>query len=339
MQIARLFGVPVRLDWTWPMGFAVFAWIAPVKTAGFLLGAALAGMLLQETVHVLAARKEGIRTQFIVLYPFGCVARTEARAADQFVEIRLALVGPAAVFACGCVCGLIAALYPAGSQTFALIAAAAVVLSAIAAVNLLPLHPLDGSRIFHAMLWQRSCDFEHAAAVGGVLTACSAWGLALVAVTAAVFQQPVLAIGLAALSWFAMQRRYGGMEEIDAPHTAARRCIELMDRPGSSLQPDITCADALHLLINSGRRYAPIVVGRKFIGLVSLNDFARLGSRDAAYVYVSSIMTRADELVVLQPATSVSEALKRLSETGCDQLPVIGKAGALLGFVNRRAHH
>lgn len=113
------------------------------------------------------------------------------------------------------------------------------------------------------------------------------------------------------------------------------RCVDVCCKPGDAIEPDVTCAVALRLLITSGRRCAPVCVRRKFIGMLTLTDFAKLGERNPAFVYVAAIMTPVEELMALQPGASGAEAYHRLYESGHHQLPVVSKNGSLLGFVSR----
>lgn len=116
---------------------------------------------------------------------------------------------------------------------------------------------------------------------------------------------------------------------------ARSRCADLLLPAGDPFEPDVTCETALHALITSGRRCAPVAVRRKFIGILTLSDFAKLGERNPAFVYVAAIMTPADHMIALQPSTSGADALRSLHESGHHQLPVLSNGGTLVGFVSR----
>src|SRR6266446_2297243 len=70
--VARVYGIPVRIDYRW---FIVFA-----------MSVALMG------------RTEGIEIEEIVLHPFGGLARLKTQPENPKAEFRIAVAGPAASF-------------------------------------------------------------------------------------------------------------------------------------------------------------------------------------------------------------------------------------------------
>jgi len=110
-------------------------------------------VLLHEVAHGLAARHHGIAVREIVLLPVGGVARIEGMIEIHPVaERNVALAGP---LANGILAGLAWAamtyeLLPRDHLTFFLQANAA-----LAGFNLLPALPLDGGRVYRALLARR----------------------------------------------------------------------------------------------------------------------------------------------------------------------------------------
>ncbi len=116
-------------------------------------------VLLHEFGHALTARAFGIPTQDITLYPIGGVARLERVPKAPGAELLITLAGPAVNVA---IAGLIAVALPfvshlgpdldglplAGPFLGTLLMANV----ALAVFNLLPAFPMDGGRIFRALL-------------------------------------------------------------------------------------------------------------------------------------------------------------------------------------------
>src|SRR5678815_5043549 len=94
----RLFGVPVRLHFTFLLllVFLIFIGIGErqsgTSTAIYIL-ALFGSVLLHELGHALGARRFGIRTMEIVMFPIGGVSRPE-RAPKAGEELWIALAGP-----------------------------------------------------------------------------------------------------------------------------------------------------------------------------------------------------------------------------------------------------
>src|SRR5688572_17227350 len=119
--IARVFGIPVRIDYRWFAVFAVsvaliavnvrsrwmqlgvvlipptgefMAWVLGVVTTLALF----VSVFGHELSHALMARIEGIAIEEIVLHPFGGLARMRTQPESPRAEFRIAVAGPAARF-------------------------------------------------------------------------------------------------------------------------------------------------------------------------------------------------------------------------------------------------
>ena len=181
LTIARVYGIPVRIDYRWFAVVALSVWLIasnlqshamqlgnvrlpPLAPAtAWILGLiTTAGLFLSvfghELSHALMARAEGIEIEEIVLHPFGGLARLKTEPQNPRAELRIAVAGPAAsfLFAVLAFAGAkIAALgnYEATFVVFFLIASGNFLL---ALFNLFPGYPLDGGRVLRAILWRRS---------------------------------------------------------------------------------------------------------------------------------------------------------------------------------------
>src|SRR5919202_4439608 len=116
IRVARVFGIPVRIDFRWFIVFALSAWliaenfyrgfwdVAPLDAAS-AWGVGIATTLLlflsvfgHELSHALVAKFEGIEIEEIVLHPFGGLARMRSEPDSPRAEFRVAVAGPASSF-------------------------------------------------------------------------------------------------------------------------------------------------------------------------------------------------------------------------------------------------
>ena len=146
-KLGRIAGIDVFLHPT----FLFILCLAPVREYGaYGLGLILAGfacVLLHELGHALMARRFGIGTENITLYPIGGVARLTRMPKAPGVELMIALAGPAVNVAI--LAGLLAVFgLPANGIIVYLMA----VNFMLAAFNLIPAFPMDGGRILRALL-------------------------------------------------------------------------------------------------------------------------------------------------------------------------------------------
>src|SRR5437870_12096090 len=119
--VARVYGIPVRIDYRWFIVFAmsvaliaanvrkhplqlgtvllppmgdVMAWTLGVVTTLALF----LSVFGHELSHALMGRTEGIEIDEIVLHPFGGLARLRTQPENPKAEFRIAVAGPAASF-------------------------------------------------------------------------------------------------------------------------------------------------------------------------------------------------------------------------------------------------
>ncbi len=164
----RVIGIPVRAHATLALSLPLFGLLVssgagshlPVLgtfPAGFLLVLGLLGsVLLHEVAHCLAARRQGIRTSRITLFPLGGIAELDRIPTDPRQEMSIAIAGPAASVILALSLGMVSLVLD--SEFLLCIAVANL---ALALLNLLPAFPMDGGRILRALL---ACRLPHAEA-------------------------------------------------------------------------------------------------------------------------------------------------------------------------------
>lgn len=144
LTLGHVRGVAVRIHWSTPLGAALLGGFAYRPGAWALFGALV---LLHELAHAAAARAFRLEVYSADLMPFGgqCVFE-EARTRAQ--DAAIAAAGPALhVALCA---GTLLALAAAGdalpSRARVLLDTVAMANFGLAALNLLPIPPLDGAR-------------------------------------------------------------------------------------------------------------------------------------------------------------------------------------------------
>lgn len=157
MHVASPFGIPVRLHWSFfGLVLAMLAWgywkagTIGLVGVGILATGLFTSVILHELGHALAARRYGIGTAHITLYPFGGVAAIERMPEDPDEEIVIAIAGPAVNFVLAALGGWawLASEHP--------VAMGFVITNVgMGAFNLLPAFPMDGGRVLRAFLARR----------------------------------------------------------------------------------------------------------------------------------------------------------------------------------------
>lgn len=170
-KLGRFAGIDVFLHPTF-----LLVLFLPGAAANLPLVLALFGcVLLHEYGHALTARRFGIGTRDITLYPIGGVARLVRMPRAPGVELLIALAGPAVNFAIAA--GIFVLLAVGGSAfldgyTGFFLLQLMVVNLMLGGFNLIPAFPMDGGRVLRALLsgWLgRGRATSFAASVGRAL--------------------------------------------------------------------------------------------------------------------------------------------------------------------------
>jgi len=150
-KLGRVAGIDLFLHPTFLLVF-LFTGGMPVLFVAALFGC----VLLHELGHALMARRFGIETEDITLYPIGGVARLRRMPRAPGAELLIALAGPAVNFAIVAALlvlqtlGLAGAGY--GSWFDAFVGSLMLVNLALGLFNLIPAFPMDGGRVLRALL-------------------------------------------------------------------------------------------------------------------------------------------------------------------------------------------
>jgi Zn-dependent protease len=150
-KIATLFGIPIRVHWTFLILLFFFMMAAEFWLVAILFGC----VLLHELGHSLAARSFGIRVIDITFWPLGGMARMSEIPEEPRTEGLIALAGPAVNFALAA----LATLAILSAQVFLGSVPGHEVLGLflfinllLGGFNLLPAFPMDGGRLLRAWL-------------------------------------------------------------------------------------------------------------------------------------------------------------------------------------------
>lgn len=180
IQLARIFGIPIRIHWTFGL---IFIWVlyegfqnsldltVIVWWELFLL-ALFSCVVLHEFGHALTARRFGVNTQDIILSPIGGIARLDQLPEKPFQEFMVAIAGPLVNIGIALLLSLYFLLIPEqtkdnvigflleGSESYSgylgpadLFIPGLIGMNVIiAAFNMLPAFPMDGGRVLRALL-------------------------------------------------------------------------------------------------------------------------------------------------------------------------------------------
>ena len=353
IQVARVAGIPVRIDYRWFLIFALSVWVIAASfeegsaithgvqlgtSAAWLVGVATTvGLFLSifghELSHALVARVEGIEIEEIVLHPFGGLTRLRREPDNPRAEFRIAIAGPSASFLIGILSFV--GVHLSLAFNFTVMAAVLSILYFwnlfIAASNLLPGYPLDGGRVLRAFLWHRHGRLEEA-------TRTASLGGQLIAGTLVIFgvyfywklNDPFRGLWLVLVGLFlwdaarAITRKPGGR---------LRTVSDAMTAP-VAVEPDTLVSHFIDTVLPVHRQAAmPVARAQRLHGILTLEDLKQLPRERWHQTRVSEVMRPVDQRLFVAPSTSLERAEKLMRENGAGALAVVDGAGELVGFL------
>jgi Zn-dependent protease len=237
--------------------------------------AIFACVVVHELAHSLVARRHDIAVTEIDLLPFGGLSKMAQVPDDPGVEVRIAIAGPLASFALAAASSLGAValgvdLWPPVLDRGSILVRLAWANLLLAGFNLLPALPLDGGRVFRALLEQR-IGRDRATHISAQV----ARGLSVVMVAAGVLVNPwLVVIGAVVMVGSAAEEAAVGIHD----RIKDLRVADVMVRDPEVLLADAPAGPLARRLAAGSQRAFPVVTpDRRYLGLTSLDELARAG--------------------------------------------------------------
>jgi Zn-dependent protease/predicted transcriptional regulator len=285
---------------------------------------------LHEYGHALTARRFGIRTRDITLYPIGGVARLERMPEKPIQELWVALAGPAVnvVIAAGLFLFLLLTngLVPLSElslTTGSLVGRLIIVNVWLVAFNLLPAFPMDGGRVLRAIL---ALNMEYVKATQ--IAANIGQGMAFLFGFIGLFTNPFL-LFIAFFVWMGASQEASMVQMKTALGGIPVTRAMLTDY--ETLNPHDSLSRMADLILAGSQHDFPVVEDGRVLGVVTRDDFLSALTKQGQNIPVSSVMR--SDLPEVDSYEMVESALMRIQESGVPVLPVT-HAGQLVGLIN-----
>lgn len=353
VTLFTLLGFKVQVDLSWLLLAALVIWslaegVFPSLHPGlststyWLLGfiGALGfflSLILHELSHSLVARRRGLPIRGITLFIFGGVAHMEDEPSSANTELLMAAAGPIASVA---IAGLMYVGYLAGRSAglpeyiLDVPYYLAFINVILAGFNLLPAFPLDGGRIFRALLWRWKRNLRWATKVAATLGA--GFGLALVVLGVLWFFSGNF---LAGFWWFLIGLFLRGAARASYQQLLTRQALEgesvrrFMVSEPKTVEPDLSIRSLVEDYIYKYHHDVfPVTHDSRLLGCVGIRQ-AKETPRDAWDRHnVEEVLVPCSDENTVDADTDAVKALSVMSRTGNSRLMVV-EGGKLVGIV------
>jgi Zn-dependent protease/predicted transcriptional regulator len=357
IQLFTIKNIPIRLHPSWFLIFALLTWslangyFAP-QAAGLPGGSAwfmalvtslffFASVLAHELGHAFVALRERVPVKSISLFFFGGVAQIGREPETPGAEFRIAIAGPlvsvALAGAFQVVVSIFSGLQVAGAALFLEPAAYLARINLILALfNLIPGFPLDGGRIFRAIVWKLNGNLYRA-------TQIASWAGQLVAfgfIAYGVFSFFNGAIGnglwMGFIGWFLLNAAGAARAQVQAQEKLEGVAVDqVMSRSYPVASSDISLEELVRITLSSDSPGAFLVERRWGApGIVTMREISTVPRHLWSRVTAEQVMRPFQESHPVTPDTPLLAALQQMEEGGLAHLPVM-VGNQIRGFLSR----
>lgn len=282
--------------------------------------ALFACVVLHEYGHALTARKYGIKTRDITLYPIGGVARLERMPDRPIEELWVALAGPAVNVVIAGIIFLYLVLtnslspFTSMSLTGGSFLERLMTVNVILAVfNLIPAFPMDGGRVLRALLALK-LDYVQATQIAATI----GQGIALLFGFIGLFTNSFL-LFIALFVWIGAAQE---ASTVQVRHSLGGIPItRAMQTDFQTLVPSDTLARVVELILAGSQQDFPVIENGRVTGILDRDTFISALSKNGQNTPVSEVMHR--NVPEIDSHDMVETALTRLQESGSKTLPVL----------------
>lgn len=355
INLGKLFGIQLRLHYSWFLIFALLtlALVSPDWNSGFAWAIGVATSLLffasvvaHELAHSLVGRANDIPVTSITLFIFGGMAMMTREASRPKAELKMAAAGPICSAAIGGICFLIWSFGPGMPPLVARMVLWLMVMNfALAVFNLIPGFPLDGGRIFRAVIWRRSGDFRRSTRIatrvgqgvgyffisGGIAVAVlSLFGLSPFGLN------PFSGLWLAFIGWFLKNAAQTSYRQTEFRETLRRFSVaQVMITSYPVVPPEITLSRLVEEhIFPAGHRLFMVASQDRVEGILTIDRIKSVPRQNWGVTRARDIMSPRDKLRTVQPSESALSALEQMSESNVNQIVVVS-GERVIGLVTR----
>jgi Zn-dependent protease/predicted transcriptional regulator len=355
ISLFKVAGIQVDIDFSWIIIFALILWSLsagyfPSAYPGhgtlsyWIIGLAatllfFASVLIHELSHATVGNMLGEKIDRITLFIFGGMAHLSGEPRTANDEILIAGVGPLTSMVLALIFWLIyktIALVPGASLWPAVFRYLAFINLALALFNLLPGFPLDGGRLFRALIWKRTGNMDQATARAADWGTGLAWVMMIFGGLEIFGGALVGGLWLIFIGLFLRSAALSEYQGTVAAHLLQRVSVaDIMTRDPVTLAPGLPIADAIeHYFLKYGYGGFPVVDDGRVLGALTLSQVRHCSPADRAHRKVGDLLRPLDPALSISPRASAMDAVHQMNEADSGRLLVI-ENDKLAGLITR----
>jgi len=327
-KIGSAWGIPIELHITFILLIAaVFILSIPTQQfyTFFLVLFLFVFVVFHELAHSVVARRYGIRVRKIILYPIGGVSEIEEIPDTPSKEWRMAIAGPlTSLILGGTLLGISLLISPQIPLTLASLLTLtgnflfdfAILNILLGVFNLIPAFPMDGGRVFRALLAERmkfSDATRYAVNIGKI------FGIAMV-VVGFIFPSYLLLILVGIFVYIGASEE--AEQTIISTTLAGVRVKDVMQSQIGFVTPQQTISEALEVMFKNRYHDALVEKDGVFQGIVTWTELMKIKLEERSTLKVEQMPLK--NISVFEDE-SILEVNKLITREKIDLIPVVDR--------------
>jgi Zn-dependent protease len=341
ISLGRILGIPIGLDYSWFLIFALLTW--SLATSYFpaefknwsvaqywIMGTGttilfFVSVLLHEMGHSVVALHYKIPVRSITLFIFGGVAQIGTEPPTAMAEFWIAIAGPIVSFALALIFAILQPLVGAFAPLLAVAKYLAYINGTLGLFNLIPGFPLDGGRVFRAILWGTTHSLRRATLIAANLGRVIAYLFIILGVWQIFTGNFGNGLWIAFIGWFLESAASSQIHQqtihdlLDGHHVS-----DAMRRDYPTITPDTLLEELIHKhILGNGQRSLVVKQDDRMAGLLTLHNVKAIPSSEWLTTKASQVMIPVAKMKSIRPDAELTVALGEMDRDGVSQLPVM----------------
>jgi Zn-dependent protease len=352
VPIGRVLGIPIDLDYSWFLIAALLTWLLavdyyPVELRGgtsvqyWVMGAVTAilffgSIVVHELGHSVVALRYKIPVRRITLFIFGGVAQIAAEPPSAAAEFLIAIAGPLTSFALAALFLFLEPVLVSMSPALAVAKYLALINGILGLFNLIPGFPLDGGRVFRAIVWGVNRNFRRATLIAANTGRFFGFLFILAGVWLVLKGSVINGLWIAFIGWF-LESAAGSQvqQQLVQGLLVGHKVSEVMGNACTHVSGDTSLQKLVDQeVLSHGRRCFLVDRGNRAVGMLTLHNVKEIPRPLWTTTTAAQAMIPLEKLSSIDPSAELWTALEKMGRDGINQMPVM-LGNDLVGMLSR----
>ncbi|HEY6443849.1 MAG TPA: site-2 protease family protein [Candidatus Acidoferrales bacterium] len=352
IPIGRILGIPIDLDYSWFLIAILITWLLAVNyyPAAFkggtgreywLMGAVTAvlffvSIIVHELAHSWVALRYKIPIRRITLFIFGGVSQIAAEPPNAAAEFLIAIAGPITSFALAAIFYFLEGTLRNFAPALAVAKYLALINGLLGLFNLIPGFPLDGGRVFRAIVWGVTKNFRRATVIAASTGRFFGFLFIVWGVWQVLTGRVANGLWIAFIGWFlesaaGAQVQQQMVQGLLVGHKVSEAMGEICTHvPGNTPLQDLVDQE----ILSHGRRCFLVDQGDREAGLLTLHNLKEVPRSSWTTTTAAQAMTPIEKLSRIDANAELWTAFEKMGRDGINQMPVM-RGSELVGMLSR----